>query len=123
MLCNFVQVYFVFISGAKELKRSLDEIHSLILFKPDLTGRTLPQSITDMTVVVFLGKLCWGTVGRAANLRTDFVSLLRWPGVAQITNLDMQPTKLLGDFQVLNVHVTFHHRFSKCSSCHLKPET
>src|SRR6266436_6516401 len=25
--------------------------------------------ITDMTVVVLLGELCWGAVGRAANLR------------------------------------------------------
>jgi hypothetical protein len=45
--------------------------------------------ITDMTVVVFLRELCWGAVGRSANLRADFVSLLRWPGVAQITDLDM----------------------------------
>src|SRR5687767_2719141 len=47
--------------------------------------------IADMTVVVFLGGLCWGIVGRAANLRADFVSLLRWPGVAQITDLNMEP--------------------------------
>jgi hypothetical protein len=76
-----------------------------------------------MTIVVFLSELCWGAVGRAANLRADFVSLLRWPGVAEITDLNMEPTKLLVDFQVLNVHVTFHHRLSKHSSCHLKPET
>jgi len=53
--------------------------------------------ITDMAVVVFLSELCWGAVGRAANLRADFVSLLRWPGVAQITDLNMEPTKLLVD--------------------------
>jgi hypothetical protein len=72
--------------------------------------------ITDMTVVVFLGELCWGAVGRAANLRADFVSLLGWPGVAQITDLNMEPTKLLVNFQVFNVHVTFHHRLPKRSS-------
>src|SRR5262245_23933011 len=54
--------------------------------------------IADMTVVVFLGELCWGAVGRAANLRADFVSLLRWPRVAQIADLNMEPTKLLIDF-------------------------
>src|SRR5262245_66573688 len=40
--------------------------------------------ITDMTIVIFLGELCWAAVGRAANLRADFVFLLSWPGVAQI---------------------------------------
>src|SRR5882724_5054129 len=72
--------------------------------------------ITDMTVVVFLGELCWGAIGRAANLRADFVSLLSWPGMAQITDLNMEPTKLLVDFQFLNVHVTFHRRLPKRSS-------
>src|SRR6266478_4438698 len=33
--------------------------------------------ITDMTIVVFLSELRRGAVGRAANLRADFVSLLR----------------------------------------------
>src|SRR5262245_5385839 len=54
--------------------------------------------ITDMTIVIFLGELCRGAVGRAANLSADFVPLLRRPIVTQITELNMEATKLLIDF-------------------------
>jgi hypothetical protein len=67
--------------------------------------------ITNMTVVVFLGQLYRRAVGRAANLRADFISLLSWPGMTQITDLNMKPTKLLVDLQILNIHRGTGFRF------------
>jgi hypothetical protein len=60
-----------------------------------------------MTVVVFLSELCRGTVERAADLRPDLILLFGRPSVAQITNLNVKTAKLLIDFQILNVHITF----------------
>jgi hypothetical protein len=54
--------------------------------------------VTDMKVVVFLSELRRRAIRRAANLRADFILLFGWPGVAQITDFDMQAAKLLINF-------------------------
>jgi hypothetical protein len=106
--CVDVRRNVSFLSCHKQMVYRLRSIHSLNL-------------VADMTVVIFFRELCWGAVGRSANLRADFVSLLRWPGVAQITDLNMEPTKFLVDFQVLNVHVTFRQHLPQTFI--LPPET
>jgi hypothetical protein len=61
-----------------------------------------------MTVVVFLRKLRWGALGRTANLRADLIPLLRWPRMAQVTDLNMKTAKLLIHRQILDVEIRFH---------------
>ena len=58
-----------------------------------------PDLVAHVTVVILLGELCRRTVGRATNLGADLVFLLIWPLMAQLTNLNMEPTKLLIDVQ------------------------
>ena len=60
--------------------------------------------VADMPVVVFLGQLCRGTIRGTAHLRSEFISFLLRPFMAQVAYFNVQLAELLIDLQVFDFH-------------------
>jgi hypothetical protein len=65
--------------------------------------------VADMPVVVFLGQLCRGTIRGPAHLRSEFISFLLRPFMAQVAYFNVQLAELLIDLQVFDFHVRLVH--------------